>query len=286
MIKNIVVALDGSRNSFSAFEYAMFLAERTRAEIKVVFVVDSRKTETPIVYSSGQIDYAFDHIYIPPDPNLNAFYEKMRNDLLSFGKRIVEQCREMAKDSGIKVSGTIREGLPSSEIVEESRSGDILVIGQRGENAHYERTIIGSTVEDVVRTTPRPVIVSPMEFTEPSHMLILYDGSDTSERALQFVIVNFCEIVKKVTVAMIDCGRMEEKVEAGLKSYLNSHCEKADVMVEKGLPVESVIEIAERINANILALGAYGRHKVRDYLLGSTTSHLIRKSHLPTVVVR
>jgi nucleotide-binding universal stress UspA family protein len=32
-------------------------------------------------------------------------------------------------------------------------------------------------------------------------------------------------------------------------------------------------------------VGSHGRHKLMDYLLGSTTIHVIRKSLLPVLVV-
>ena len=34
----------------------------------------------------------------------------------------------------------------------------------------------------------------------------------------------------------------------------------------------------------MILIGAHGRHKIRDYLLGPTASHLIRRSELPVLV--
>ena len=67
----------------------------------------------------------------------------------------------------MRFAPVVRDGLPSAILTEEARSGDLLVIGQKGENAHFERAIVGSTTEDVVRSSPRPVLVTPAAFRAP-----------------------------------------------------------------------------------------------------------------------
>ena len=51
MIGQVVVGIDGSENSLSAFKYAEHFASRLGCELKAVFAVDSRKTELPIILS-------------------------------------------------------------------------------------------------------------------------------------------------------------------------------------------------------------------------------------------
>ena len=67
MIGQIVTGIDGSLFSLTAFQYSLDLAQRTGAAVKVVFVVDSRKTDLPIIYTASHFDYGFERVYIPPD---------------------------------------------------------------------------------------------------------------------------------------------------------------------------------------------------------------------------
>ncbi len=60
---------------------------------------------------------------------------------------------------------------------------------------------------------------------------------------------------------------------------------KHRVVVEKGNPVDTVLQVAERENSDVILVGSHGSHRIRDYLLGSTTVHLLRKSHLPVLIV-
>ena len=163
MIGQIVAGIDGSLYSLTAFQYALDLAQRTHAGVKVVFVVDSRKTDLPIIYTASHFDYGFERVYIPPEPGMKGFYEKVRADIHGFAERCLENTRKDAERRGIPVTPVLREGLPSGILCEEARSGDLLVVGQKGENAHVERAIVGSTTEDVVRSAPRPVLVCPRD---------------------------------------------------------------------------------------------------------------------------
>ncbi len=42
----------------------------------------------------------------------------------------------------------------------------------------------------------------------------------------------------------------------------------------------------EAAGASVLALGAHGRHPVRDFAIGTTAEHLLRRTHTPLLVVR
>jgi nucleotide-binding universal stress UspA family protein len=48
--------------------------------------------------------------------------------------------------------------------------------------------------------------------------------------------------------------------------------------------VDTIPRVAKREASDLILVGSHGRHKIRDYLLGSTASHLIRRSELPVLV--
>ena len=107
MIGQVVVGIDGSEHSLSAIRYAEHFASKLGCELKAVFVIDSRKTELPIIYATGHFDYAFARTYIPPDPELKSFYTKIKTDL---EERLEDLRRETQhlKENG---SGTSRKWL-------------------------------------------------------------------------------------------------------------------------------------------------------------------------------
>ena len=284
MIGQIVAGIDGSPYSLTAFQYALDLARRVRAEVKVVFAVDSRKTDLPIIYTASHFDYGFERVYIPPEPGLKGFYERVRSDIRAFAEKCLDRCRKEAEAGKTPVSTVLREGLPSGILAEEVRSGDLLVIGQKGENAHIERAIVGSTTEDVVRASPRPVMICPKEFRSPRRMLFPYDGSPVAESALQFCVNALGSIWEELIVLTVT-DEIEESFPYDTElGYLGTHGIPYRLLIETGKPVDTIPRIAKRENADIILIGAHGKHKIRDYLLGSTASHLIRRSEIPVLV--
>jgi nucleotide-binding universal stress UspA family protein len=285
MIGQIVVGIDGSLFSLTAFKYSLDLAKRTKAEVKVVFAVDSRKTELPIVYTASHFDYGFERVYIPPEPGLKDFYDKIRKDIGSFAEKCLEKTRKDAEQSKVGVTTVLREGLPSSILADEARSGDLLAIGQKGENARFDRAIVGSTTEDIVRSSPRPVLVCPSEFKEFRRLLFPYDGSPAAESALQFCVSILGSIWEEVIVLTV-AEELEESFPFDTEmSYFNTHGIPHRFIIEEGKPVDVIPRVAAREDAHMILIGAHGRHKIREYLLGPTAAHLIRQSELPVLVV-
>ncbi len=285
MIGQIVVGIDGSRCSFTAFTYALDLAGKVKAAVKVVFAVDSRKTELPIIYTASHFDYGFERVYIPPEPGLKDFYDKVRRDLGSFAENCLQRTRKDAEKAGVAVETVLREGLPSAVLEEEARSGDLLAVGQKGENARFDRAIVGSTTEDIVRSSPRPVLVCPMEHRAFTRLLFPYDGSAAAESALQFCVNGLGGIWEEVVVLTV-----AEEMEGGFPydtelSYLKTHGIPHRFIMEEGRPVDVIPRVAERENAHFILIGAHGRHKIREALLGPVAAHLIRQSALPVLMV-
>ncbi len=284
MIGQIVTGIDGSPSSLTAFQYAVDLSRRLKAAVKIVFVIDSRKTDLPIIYTASHFDYGFERVYIPPDPGLKGFYEQVRRDIRSFAENCLDQCRREAESAGVAASLVLREGLPSGVLAEETRSGDLLVIGQKGEHAHIERAIVGSTTEDVVRVSPRPVLVCPSPFRSPKKMLFPYDGSPGAEKALQFFVSTLGAVWDEMVVLTI-VEELEESFPFDSElGYLSSHGIPYRLLTETGKPVDMIPRVARREGVDMILIGAHGRHKIRDYLLGPTASHLIRRSELPVLV--
>jgi nucleotide-binding universal stress UspA family protein len=297
MIKQLVVGIDGSDYGSTALEYALYLAGKSVGEIKVVFAVDSRKTDLPIIYATGHFDYAFARTYIPPDSELKAFYQKLKKDIATFADSCLDACRSRCESEKIPFVAVQREGLPSVILAEESRSGDLLIIGQKGENARFDRTIVGSTTEDVVRSSPRPVLVCPRDFREPRRLLFPYDCSQQAERALLFSVNALGEFWQEFVILLAGVstadeagagsaaeasrGRLIEKEER----YLKKHGITPRVVYAGGTPVETVLAVAQQEDSDLILVGSHGKHMIKDYILGSTTSHLIRKSQLPVLVI-
>ena len=106
-----------------------------------------------------------------------------------------------------------------------------------------------------------------------------------AERALQFVVNAFGNFWREFAILLVEQNIPDDAcIEKELR-YLQKHDIVYRILSEKGSPVDTVLTVARKEDSDIILVGSHGRNKIKDYLLGSTTSHLIRKSHLPVLVV-
>ena len=62
--------------------------------------------------------------------------------------------------------------------------------------------------------------------------------------------------------------------------------ENDEIVVEKGNPVEVILNVAKEKNCDMIVMGTHGRGTLADVVMGSTARRVIRRSSTPVLVVR
>ena len=139
MLKNILVAIDGSEASTNALQLATELSEKFSADLHLLHVV--REMQVPL------------------NPGLMEAYEKLerqRHDLLkSAGEQLLNQSKRVAESKGITaLQADIGSGDPAGAIVKyaDKNQMDLIVIGSRG-LGQVERLLMGSVSRKVSNMT-------------------------------------------------------------------------------------------------------------------------------------
>ncbi|MEE9165880.1 MAG: universal stress protein [Candidatus Neomarinimicrobiota bacterium] len=138
-IRKILVTTDFSDYSKYAFTHAVAIAEKFKAELVVIHVI--QPTITPA-------DYA----WVAPPTTLQSEHEK--NCRESLEKLVSEVIPE-----GIKVDTLLAHGAPLREIIDTVRKKkiDLIVMATHGLGG-LSHVLFGSTSEKVVRKSPCPVL--------------------------------------------------------------------------------------------------------------------------------
>ncbi|MCC7104209.1 MAG: universal stress protein [Chloroflexi bacterium] len=133
--RRILLATDGSAYSAIATGHALYLAERTGAELTVLYVMN--------------VDY---HVGI----HLGA----EGHELAEEARRTTGEALRLAETTGVTARALIVRGEPRHAIVNVARreQPDLLVVGAQGLGA-LERVLLGSTSTHVVQHAPCPVLV-------------------------------------------------------------------------------------------------------------------------------
>ena len=59
-----------------------------------------------------------------------------------------------------------------------------------------------------------------------------------------------------------------------------------DVIVERGNPVEKIIDHSEKGKFDLIVMGTHGHGTLEDAMIGSTARRVVRRSKIPVLVVR
>jgi nucleotide-binding universal stress UspA family protein len=154
MYKKILLPTDGSENSKRANKHALWIADKSNADIVIMYVIEPHFPELATGLPLSTL----------PTPD-ERFYEEIRNE----GKQIIEnfkqeledvQCKGICKNTNLK--SIITEGKPSNEIVNilDKENIELVVMGASGRHG-LDRFVIGSVTERVVRNAKKPVMVIP-----------------------------------------------------------------------------------------------------------------------------
>ena len=145
-LKKILVPVDCSDCSRVAMEYALFLAERFDAEIEVLHVA-----EIPPHVGEEQM-------VVKPDTGEKQLLSELL--MQEAVKADTEFLAPFVRDATIPIERSLLKGRPSKVIVEAAadRGADLIVMGTHGRSG-FERLIMGSVTERVMRSAPCPVVV-------------------------------------------------------------------------------------------------------------------------------
>lgn len=140
--KTILLATDFSENSALARQYAMDFAQALGAELIILHVINFSAIGYPSLDRGVPID-------------VRAILTTIQTSADKSLKILAKECTER----GIKGQPISCLGFPAQEIVKaaEEHSAGLIVMGTHGWTG-FKRFILGSTAENVVRTSKCPVL--------------------------------------------------------------------------------------------------------------------------------
>jgi nucleotide-binding universal stress UspA family protein len=154
MYKKILLPTDGSENSKRANKHALWIADKSNADIVIMYVIEPHFPELATGLPLSTL----------PTPD-ERFYEEIREEghqIIDNFKQELEdvQCKGICKNTNLK--SIITEGKPSNEIVNilDKENIDLVVMGTSGRHG-LDRFVVGSVTERVVRNARKPVMVIP-----------------------------------------------------------------------------------------------------------------------------
>lgn len=281
-MNKILVCTDGSQYSQVACQYAAWLAKMKNASVTALYVTDRRLFEVPAVADlSGSMG-------IQPFEGMVTHLKEVESIKADF---IRDQVESIFKEQGVedRTDFVHETGMLVDMVKDRIDATDILVLGKRGENAEFDSEHLGAMLERVVRSVEIPCFVGNREFSQVREVAIAYDGGDSCRKAIDYIASE--EVFKKMRLHVLSCveGHDEETASQRL-SEVESLFEPAGIeatyQILNGIVETSIADYVSDHSINLLVLGAYGHGRIRDFLIGSTTTELLRRCHVPVFCFR
>jgi len=284
MIRNVVVAIDGSAPSVSAANFAMSWVKKTGGEITCLMVVDERKFQLPLMYASSGYEFPTDRGVVGDQHELLEQFSRMRDDAHKFAQAVTDAWLSHAHAEGIPARKVVRDGYPPDIIREEALAGDLLVIGRRGEHASYKKQTAGTLTEELIQHCSRPVAVVPEGNFTTGPCVVLYDCSDAAERAIQFVARGLPD-GKNPVICLVHDDESALECSSREEIFLESHDIHPRFVKSKGHKLEAIMDVGKTEGAACFVAGARSKTTLGDLLSGGRNTQLIRESEIPVIVV-
>lgn len=281
-MKKILVCTDGSQYSQVACRYAAWLAKLNHASITALYVTDLRIFQVPTVADlSGSMG-------IQPFEGMVTHLREVESIKAKF---IQEQAETVFQELGLadRAEFVHETGMLVDAIKDRAESTDVLVLGKRGENAEFDSEHLGSMLERVVRSVQIPCFVGNRKFSEIKQAAIAYDGGDSCRKVIDFITSQ--DNFQKMRFHVLSCveGHDEDKASQRLsevESHFKSQGIDATYQTLNGEVETAIADYVEENSIDLLMLGAYGHGRIRDFLIGSTTTELLRRCHVPVFCFR
>ncbi|NYS61625.1 universal stress protein [Vreelandella salicampi] len=286
MSDHVMAAIDGSQFSENVCDYAAWASLAMDAPLTFVHVVDNHSEVPEDANLSGNLRLGAREKLMKELSDLDEQRAKINREQ---GKLMLEAAKQRAIDDGVAEPATRqRNGTLVETLVELEKGVRLLVVGKRGETADQASGHLGSNLERVVREMHRPILMVPSAaYKVPEKVIMAFDGSKTARKGVEMLAKSplFKGVVCHVVIVGADTGENRSQLEWALTTLRDAGHE-AEGAIRAG-EVEATLHAYEKENGiDMMVMGAYGHSRIRHLLVGSTTTEMLRNSHIPVLILR
>lgn len=284
MIK-LIAFVDGSYYSRSVCDHASWIAEKIGASVDLIHILGRRNDAEAPVDLSGSIGLGARTALLEELSEIDGKMARLKH---KHGRAILDDAKEIILKGGVKQVSTM---LRNDEIVETVQTFDkdagLIVIGKRGKRTEADETHLGTNFERVVRASHKPVLVASRSFNPIKRVLIAFDGGPSATKAVKYLAANpvFSNLECQLLSVTEPATAAERQLEDAANS-LRASGYTVETTIQAGQPESVICENIKTHKIDLLVMGAYGHSRIRNLIIGSTTTAMIRSCKIPVLLFR
>lgn len=284
-MRKLIAFIDGSVYSQSVCDHAAWAAKRTGAAAEIFHVLGRREVAGSAMDFSGNLDADERDTLLAELASLDEQKSRLAQRR---GRLILDDARKRMTAAGVqKVETRLRNGDIVETVQEFEKEAGLTVIGKRGEAADFATLHLGSNLERVVRASQKPVLVTSRAFQPIERFLVAFDGGASAMKAVEHI--GESDLFRGLHCTLLTAGTETAQARQRIE-------DAAHLLRAKGFDVEHSIEpgeadavIAAKVASSgigLLVMGAYGHSRIRNLIIGSTTTEMIRSCKVPILLFR
>ncbi len=277
-MKKILVPCDFSDSAMQAYTFAMNLAERAKAEVFVLKIID-----LPFIYETS--------LGTTPEYSDPGIIKDLELDARDNFEKMKQQHPRQEKISFTTLRGSVTFAIKQFA---EDHHIDLIVMGTRGASG-WKEYWIGSNTEKVVRFAPTPVLAIRKAFDLNTIKSIVFpttlhlDQHDLITRIKD--LQAFFSATLHLLLVNTPGNMLRTKDEMDLMEEFARHYKLTqytrNTRNDFNEP-DGIINFAHEVKADMIAMGTNGRRGVAHLFMGSVAEDVVNRVDCPiwTYVVR
>jgi nucleotide-binding universal stress UspA family protein len=290
-VKLVLCPIDFSETSIRTYRHAISLAEHYRAKLVAQHIVELWRHPSADFAASAED------------------FKRFERALREIGMEKLQEFVKKHTHDEVQPELAVGEGIAPDSIlsIAQAQNADVIVIGTHGQRG-FDRLILGSTTDRVMRRASCPVLVVPPhdsmvagdELHQVRHLnriLFCADFSENSEPALSYAISVAAEYDAELTLLHV-LEHLPNSVSAKdamttatvrLENLLSPETRRkirnTKTAVRIGKPYREIIQLALELQTDLVSMGARGRGTLDIAVFGSTTYRVMQLGSCPVLAV-
>lgn len=280
----VVACIDTSRHAEDVLEHAAWVAQRLLLPVEILHALEKPMSASS-TDRSGRLGVDSRESLMRQLTEL----DEQRNRLAQeSGRQLLESAAAFLQEHGVdEIYQRLVHGSLADHMSDYDGSARLIVVGKQGESSDQSSEHLGINLERIIRASARPVLVTSGRLKHVERFVVAFDGGPSTGKAIEMLVNQ--PLLTDAVAHLLMVGEATSAKEHQLSDAAARLRGSGYIVSEEiapGHPEDVIPEAVERLGAGLLIMGAYGHSRIRAWVVGSTTTALLRKSTVPMLVMR
>lgn len=282
----VFACIDGASLTEAVCDYASWISQRVNVPLELLHTIDHHHETAINTDLSGNIGLGSQEHLLEEIITLEQKQSKLK---LQKGKLLLQTAKDRVQQNGItKPKCHQRHGGLIESLIELEDDIRVLVLGLRGQVHDNQSNQIGAKLEAIIRALHRPILVVNGPFKTPERIMIAYDGSKASDKAVE--MVSSRALYKGLSCHLVCVNNNENTAARLLDQATEKLNESGDIDVTSvklsGKADQALCDYQQQQDIDLTVMGAFSHTRLHDMLLGSFTHKMLINTKKPLLLLR